>query len=91
MRFLGKLSDFVSKGADIASKLEAKTAILKEDAIKYAEDEIVKEFDKIKAQLVEINKKQRELGIKETTIFDFFKDHPEYVDLLEIEKAKINN
>ncbi len=47
-------------------------------------------FYKIKDQLIEINKKQKEVGIEETTIFDFFKDRPEYADLLELERNKQN-
>jgi hypothetical protein len=90
MGILDKLNSFAIKCAEGASKLEAKTAKLAENARNYAEEERVKDFYKIKAELIEINKKQKEVGIKETTIFDFFKNRPEYADLLELERSKQN-
>ena len=90
MGILDKLNNFVTKCAEGASKLEEKTAKLAENAKNYAEEERVKDFYKIKDQLIEINKKQKEVGIEETTIFDFFKDRPEYADLLELERNKQN-
>ena len=90
MGILDKLNNFATKCAEGASKLEEKTAKLAENAKNYAEEERVKDFYKIKDQLIEINKKQKEVGIEETTIFDFFKDRPEYADLLELERNKQN-
>ena len=90
MGILDKLNNFVTKCAEGASKLEEKTAKMAEKAKNYAEEERVKDFYKIKDQLIEINKKQKEVGIEETTIFDFFKDRPEYADLLELERNKQN-
>ncbi|ENV52386.1 hypothetical protein L292_1957 [Acinetobacter junii CIP 107470 = MTCC 11364] len=90
MGILDKLNNFTTKCAEGASKLEEKTAKLAENAKNYAEEERVKDFYKIKDQLIEINKKQKEVGIEETTIFDFFKDRPEYADLLELERNKQN-
>jgi hypothetical protein len=69
---------------------QEKTAKLAENAKNYAEEERVKDFYKIKAELIEINKKQKEAGIEETTIFDFFKNRPEYADLLDLERSKQN-
>ena len=89
MSILDKLNNFAAKSEELALKLEAKTAVMAENAKKYAEEERIKDFYKIKSELIEINKKQRALGIKETTIFDFFKDRSEYADLLELEKSKI--
>ena len=90
MGILDKLNNFVTKCAEGASKLEEKTAKMAEKAKNYAEEERVKDFYKIKAELIEINKKQKEAGIEETTIFDFFKDRPEYADLLKLERNKQN-
>ena len=90
MGILDKLNNFTTKCAEGASKLEEKTAKLAESAKNYAEDERVKDFYKIKAELIEINKKQKEAGVEETTIFDFFKNRPEYADLLELERNKQN-
>ncbi|RSO35197.1 hypothetical protein [Acinetobacter pittii] len=90
MSNLDKLNNFATKCAEGASKLEEKTAKLAENAKNYAEEERVKDYYKIKAQLIEINKKQKEAGIEETTIFDFFKDRPEYADLLDLERNKQN-
>ena len=89
MGFLDKLNNFATKCEELSSKLEEKTAKMAENAKNYAEEERVKDFYKIKAELVEINKKQKEVGIKETTIFDFFKGRPEYADLLELERNKM--
>ncbi len=85
-----KLHNFATTCNELFSKLEEKTAKLAENAKNYAEEERVKDFYKIKDQLIEINKKQKEVGIEETTIFDFFKDRPEYADLLELERNKQN-
>lgn len=85
-----KLHNFATTCYELSSKLEEKTAKLAENAKNYAEEERVKDFYKIKDQLIEINKKQKEVGIEETTIFDFFKDRPEYADLLELERNKQN-
>lgn len=85
-----KLHNFATTYNELSSKLEEKTAKLAENAKNYAEEERVKDFYKIKDQLIEINKKQKEVGIEETTIFDFFKDRPEYADLLELERNKQN-
>ncbi|MDC4377117.1 hypothetical protein NQ658_09170 [Acinetobacter baumannii] len=85
-----KLYNFATTCNELSSKLEEKTAKLAENAKNYAEEERVKDFYKIKDQLIEINKKQKEVGIEETTIFDFFKDRPEYADLLELERNKQN-
>ncbi|WP_130803723.1 hypothetical protein [Acinetobacter ihumii] len=90
MGILDKLNSFATKCAEGASKLEEKTAKLAENTKNYAEEERVKDFYKIKGELIEINKKQKEVGIEETTIFDFFKDRPEYADLLELERNKPN-
>ncbi|MDC5039467.1 hypothetical protein OHW26_11845 [Acinetobacter baumannii] len=90
MGILDKLNNFTTKCAEGASKLEEKTAKLAENARNYAEEERVKDFYKIKAELIEINKKQKEAGVEETTIFDFFKNRPEYADLLELERNKQN-
>lgn len=90
MSILDKLNNFTTKCAEGASKLEEKTAKLAENARNYAEEERVKDFYKIKAELIEINKKQKEAGVEETTIFDFFKNRPEYADLLELERNKQN-
>ncbi|MFK4204072.1 hypothetical protein [Acinetobacter junii] len=87
---LDRLNNFMAKCAETASKLEEKTAKLAESAKNYAEDERVKDFYKIKAELIEINKKQKEAGVEETTIFDFFKNRPEYADLLDLERSKQN-
>lgn len=87
---LDRLNNFMAKCAESASKLEEKTATLAENAKNYAEDERVKDFYKIKAELIEINKKQKEAGVEETTIFDFFKNRPEYADLLDLERSKHN-
>lgn len=85
-----KLHNFATTCNELSCKLEEKTAKLAENAKNYAEEERVKDFYKIKDQLIEINKKQKEVGIEETTIFDFFKDRPEYADLLELERNKQN-
>lgn len=90
MGILDKLNNFTTKCAEGASKLEEKTAKLAENARNYAEEERVKDFYKIKAELIEINKKQKEAGVEETTIFDFFKNRPEYADLLDLERSKQN-
>ena len=90
MGILDKLNNFTTKCAEGASKLEEKTAKLAENARNYAEEERVKDFYKFKAELIEINKKQKEAGVEETTIFDFFKNRPEYADLLELERNKQN-
>lgn len=88
MNILDKLNNFAVKCAETSSNLEEKTAEMARNAQIYAEEERVKDFYKIKDDLIEINKKQKEAGIEETTIFDFFKNRPEYSDLLELEKNK---
>jgi len=88
MNILDKLNNFAVKCAEESSKLEQKTAEMAKNAETYAEQMRIKDFYKIKDDLIEINKKQKEAGIQETTIFDFFKNRPEYVDLLELEKNK---
>lgn len=88
MSMLDRLNSFMAKCEDVSSKLEQKTARMAENAKNFAEEERVKDFYKIKAELIEINKKQKDAGIEETTIFDFFKDRPEYTDLLELERNK---
>ena len=90
MGILDKLHSFATKCNELSSKLEEKTAKMAENAKNYAEEERVKDFYKIKAELIEINKEQKEAGIEETTIFDFFKNRPEYADLLELERSKQN-
>lgn len=90
MSMLDKLNNFAVKCAEESSKLEKKTAEMAMNAETYAEQERIKDFYKIKDDLIEINKKQKEAGIQETTIFEFFKNRPEYVDLLELEKNKQN-
>ena len=85
-----KLHNFATTCNELSSKLEEKTAKMAENAKNYAEEERVKDFYKIKAELIEINKKQKGAGIEETTVFDFFKDRPEYADLLELERNKQN-
>ena len=85
-----KLHNLATTCIELSSKLEEKTAKMAENAKNYAEEERVKDFYKIKAELIEINKKQKEAGIEETTIFDFFKDRPEYADLLALERNKQN-
>jgi len=88
MSVLDKLNSFAAKCEEVSSKLEEKTAKMAKNAQIYAEEERVKDFYKIKDDLIEINKKQKEAGIQETTIFDFFKNRPEYAHLLELEKNK---
>lgn len=88
MGILDKLNNFAAKCNELSSKLEEKTANMAEYTEKMVEEERVKDFYKIKAELIEINKKQKEMGMEETTIFDFFKDRPEYADLLELEQNK---
>lgn len=85
---MDKLNNFATKCEELSSKLEEKTAKMAENAKDYAEEERIKDFYKIKDELTEINKKQKEAGIEETTIFDFFKNRPEYADLLALEKNK---
>lgn len=85
-----KLHNLANTCNELSSKLEEKTAKMAENAKNYAEEERVKDFYKIKAELIEINKKQKEAGIEEITIFDFFKDRPEYTDLLELEQKNQN-
>lgn len=86
MGILDKIYNFAAKCEEASSKLHEKAVNMSDRAEKYAEEERVKSFYEIKAKLVEINKKQREFGIKETTIFEFFKDRPNYADLLEKER-----
>jgi len=88
MSILDKLNNFVAKCEELSLNLEEKTAKIAKNTQIYAEEERVKDFYKIKDDLIEINKKQKEAGIQETTIFDFFKNRPEYSDLLALEKDK---
>jgi hypothetical protein len=88
MSMFDKLNNFAVKCAEESSKLEKKTAEIAKNVQTYAEQERIKDFYKIKDDLIEINKKQKEAGIHETTLFDFFKNRPEYSDLLELEKNK---
>ena len=81
-----KIYNFAAKCESVSSNLNEKLVDASNRAKKYAEEERVKYFYEMKAKLVDINKKQRDVGIKETTIFEFFKDQPSYADLLEKER-----
>lgn len=90
MSFWNNVNNFFTKCEEISSNLNQKASKMLDDTEKYVEKERVNDFYKIKAELVEINKKQKAAGLKETTVYDFFKDRPEYADLLELERNKNN-
>ncbi|NCI77284.1 hypothetical protein [Acinetobacter kanungonis] len=88
MSFWNKLNKFTSDINLVVKKLEQKTAELDQKTAQFCEKERVNDFYKIKNDLVGLNEKRIEVGLKEITIFDFFKDRPEYEDLLEKERKE---
>lgn len=68
-----KVDIFSKSITNVVEKLDKKMELLEKRTAEYCEDVRIKDFYKIKKELVTLNEKQRLAGVKETTIFDFLR------------------